>query len=187
MFKNLINNIKNFFKTEETDELKSLDNIIVDELNKLLNEVKELVFQSKIAAGHLKGTEHNSRSEILSDIANSVDDKLKNKKITDETYLSNDVKKAWDILKKEINNYPDFAWAVHCNIAMPICDAINVNHEQGNLATARLMEHLFDYNITKHENFEYKDITEEETNELLKLFEEIHPEVNDLETEKKEI
>lgn len=184
MFKNLINNIKNFFKTEETDELKSLDNIIVDELNKLLNEVKELVFQSKIAAGHLKGTEHNSRSEILSEIADNVNDRLKNKKITNESNSSNSVKKAWEVLKKEISNDPDFAWGVHCNIAMPICDSINVNHEQGNLAAARLMEHLFNHDITKHEYFEYKDITEEETKELLRSFEEIHPEINPVETGK---
>lgn len=184
MFKNLINNIKNFFKTEETDELKSLDNIIVDELNKLLNEVKELVFQSKLAARLLKDTEHNSRSEILSEIADNVNDRLKNKKITNESNSSNSVKKAWEVLKKEINNDPDFAWGVHCNIAMPICDSINVNHEQGNLAAARLMEHLFNHDITKHEYFEYKDITEEETKELLRSFEEIHPEINPVETGK---
>ena len=74
------------------------------------------------------------------------------------------------IKEKEISNDPDFAWGVHFNIAMPIYDSININHEQGNLAAARLMEHLFNHDITKHEYFEYKDITEEETKELLRSF-----------------
>ena len=48
-----------------------------------------------------------------------------------------------DILKKEIKTIQIFAWLFICNIAMPICDAINVNHEQGNLAAAKINWNIY--------------------------------------------
>jgi hypothetical protein len=63
---------------------------------------------------------------------------------------------AWGALKQACESDPEFAWAVHCNIAMPIIDAIGVSHEQSNVASAHLMQHLFDHDITTHERFEYQ-------------------------------
>jgi predicted TIM-barrel fold metal-dependent hydrolase len=45
---------------------------------------------------------------------------------------------------------PDYAWAWHCNVAMPVMDATGVSHEVANATAARLMRHLFDIDITTH-------------------------------------
>lgn len=60
---------------------------------------------------------------------------------------------AVEALKKAIQADPDLAWGWHCNVAMPILDAIGVTHAQANLASARVMNHLFDVDMTKHEHF----------------------------------
>jgi hypothetical protein len=59
------------------------------------------------------------------------------------------------ILAAEIAADPDHAWGWHCNLAMPIADATGVSHELANKAAAHLMQHLFDYDITTDERYQY--------------------------------
>lgn len=48
------------------------------------------------------------------------------------------------------------AWAWFCNIAVPIMDVVDgCTHKQANEAAAHLMQHLFNYDITKHELYGY--------------------------------
>lgn len=49
---------------------------------------------------------------------------------------------------------PEYAWAWHCNLAMPIMDGAKVSHRIANLTAARLMRHLFDIDTEKHQHFE---------------------------------
>lgn len=62
-------------------------------------------------------------------------------------------KQAWDFLKEMCAADPDYAWSLHCNLAMPIMDAIGVDHQQSDAAAAYLMQHLFDHDITSHPYF----------------------------------
>ena len=55
-------------------------------------------------------------------------------------------------LQQAIHADPDYAWGLHCNLAMPILDAIGVSHEQANLAAAHLMSFLFNYDTPKPQN-----------------------------------
>ena len=66
------------------------------------------------------------------------------------------VAKAIDSLKTAMRDDPEYAWAWHCNLAMPIKDAIGVTHKDGNIAGAHLMSFLFDYDITTHPQYEYE-------------------------------
>lgn len=59
-------------------------------------------------------------------------------------------------LKKQIEEDADYAWAWHCNLAMPVMDEINCSHEQANRAGARLMAILFGIDITQHRHWPYK-------------------------------
>ena len=61
----------------------------------------------------------------------------------------------WKNLSAEIAARPDYAWAVFCNIAVPIMDAANVSHKVANETAAHLMQHLWDYDITTHPNYGY--------------------------------
>jgi hypothetical protein len=61
-----------------------------------------------------------------------------------------------EALKADIASDPEIAWGWHCNLAMPIMDVVGCNHEQANQAAAHLMQHLFDYDITADERFEYE-------------------------------
>lgn len=63
---------------------------------------------------------------------------------------------AWAVFKRLMREDADYAWAWHCNIAVPIMDAISATHEQANVAAAHLMSHLFEYDITTHPNFGYE-------------------------------
>ncbi|WP_422097487.1 Thoeris anti-defense Tad2 family protein [Variovorax sp.] len=50
----------------------------------------------------------------------------------------------------------EYAWAWHCNIAVPLRDALGqgtISHEQSNLAAARLLRHLFDVDITDYPHY----------------------------------
>lgn len=73
-------------------------------------------------------------------------------------------------LSAEIAADPEMAWAVFCNIAMPIKDAYAPvfgaatvmgwvpdakQHQLANEAGAHLMQHLFGYDITTHEHYQY--------------------------------
>ena len=51
--------------------------------------------------------------------------------------------------KAALQGDPDYQWVVHCNIAMPIKDALGVTHQAANQAAARLMQHLFDIDMER--------------------------------------
>ncbi len=58
-------------------------------------------------------------------------------------------------LSREIAADDDYAWAVFCNMAVPIMDAAHVDHQIANEAAAHLMQHLFEYDVTAHPLYEY--------------------------------
>ena len=60
--------------------------------------------------------------------------------------MSEEVKNAWETLQKAMKEDEEFAWAVHCNIAMPIMDSIGVTHHDANIGAVRVMETIFKYN-----------------------------------------
>lgn len=61
----------------------------------------------------------------------------------------------FEALQKLIKSDEEYAWAFHCNLAMPIMDSIGCTHQQANEAAAHLMRHLWDCDITKHEHYKY--------------------------------
>lgn len=62
----------------------------------------------------------------------------------------------FEALQHAIHADPEYAWALHCNLAMPICDAIGVDHKRANEAAAHLMSFLFSYDIATHPNYAYE-------------------------------
>ena len=62
----------------------------------------------------------------------------------------NRISNAWDTLTKSMINDPDWAWSVHCNLAIPIMDHLHCSHKAANLTAAALMRHVFHYDITTH-------------------------------------
>ncbi len=58
-------------------------------------------------------------------------------------------------LSAEVAADPEMAWALFCNIAVPIMDAAAVSHQIANEAAAHLMQHLFSCDITKDERYQY--------------------------------
>lgn len=62
---------------------------------------------------------------------------------------------AWAVFKRLMREDPEYAWAWHCNLAVPIMDAAEVSHERANIAAAYLMLHLFEYDITQHPHSQY--------------------------------
>ena len=61
----------------------------------------------------------------------------------------------YSLLQAAIHADPGYAWALFCNIAVPIMDAADVSHEVANETGAHLMQHLFEYDITAHEYYQY--------------------------------
>lgn len=59
----------------------------------------------------------------------------------------NPIQEANSILKVAIKGDESYAWAWHCNIAIPIHDE-GVDIEVANKAAARIMSHVFDYDST---------------------------------------
>lgn len=59
---------------------------------------------------------------------------------------------AWATFEEAMKD-PEYAWGWHCNLAMPIMDAIGVSHKDANTAAAHLMQFLWDCDITTHPNF----------------------------------
>lgn len=49
----------------------------------------------------------------------------------------------------------EYAWALFCNIAVPIMDAARVPHKKANETAAHLMQHLFGCDITTHPHYQY--------------------------------
>ena len=68
----------------------------------------------------------------------------------------NKIAEAFETLKAEMAADPEYAWSWHCNLAMPIMDAAGISHEKANVAAAYLMSHLFCYDVTTDERFQYK-------------------------------
>jgi hypothetical protein len=60
---------------------------------------------------------------------------------------------AFHQLNDQINSDAEYAWAVHCNLAVPIMDSVRCTHEQANRAAARIMHQWFGLDITKHEHW----------------------------------
>lgn len=55
---------------------------------------------------------------------------------------------AYETIKGALREDDAYAWSWHCNLAMPIMDAIHCTHRQANDAAARLMGHLFGIDVT---------------------------------------
>lgn len=93
--------------------------------------------------------------------------------------MSEEIKKAWEVLKKAAKEDPEWAWAVHCNLAMPVVDE-GGSHELGNRAAARMMSVLFDCDITKHPHYKYRDISPEDEQKLMESYRQLHPEISEV-------
>jgi hypothetical protein len=61
---------------------------------------------------------------------------------------------AFTALKDLINTDTEYAWAWHCNLAVPIMDAACVNHATANEAAALIMAQMFDHDITQHPQYQ---------------------------------
>lgn len=59
----------------------------------------------------------------------------------------------FDALASLIASDPEYAWAWHCNIAMPIMDASGCHLAMANTAAANVMWTLFRHDITTHPHF----------------------------------
>lgn len=59
-------------------------------------------------------------------------------------------------LEQLVRSDPEYAWTIHCNLAVPIMDSVGCTHEQANKAAARIMHHWFKVDITKHPHWGYK-------------------------------
>jgi hypothetical protein len=60
------------------------------------------------------------------------------------------------MLRHAMQDDLEYAWAWHCNIAVPLRDALGhgtISHEQSNLAAAHLLRHLFDVDITDYPHY----------------------------------
>ena len=62
----------------------------------------------------------------------------------------------FDAMKKLLHVQPDYAQALHSNIAMPLMDKLGISHEAANLGGATVLRHLFDVDVTTHEHYPYK-------------------------------
>lgn len=58
-------------------------------------------------------------------------------------------------LSAEIAAEPEMAWAVFCNLAVPIREAARVSRQKSDEAAAHLMQHLFGHDITTDDRYEY--------------------------------
>ena len=56
-------------------------------------------------------------------------------------------------LRELAQDDPEYAWALHCNIAIPIMDELRCTHEQANRASARVIKHWFGVDIDQHEHW----------------------------------
>ena len=63
------------------------------------------------------------------------------------------VAEAFDALKTAIQSDPEYAWSWHCNLAVPIMDAVNASHTDSNRAAALIMQQMFDCDITTHPHY----------------------------------
>jgi hypothetical protein len=63
--------------------------------------------------------------------------------------VSNAPVSAFQNLKEALRADNSYAWAWHCNLAMPIMDSTGCSAEAANAAGAHLMRHIFDIDVTK--------------------------------------
>lgn len=49
----------------------------------------------------------------------------------------------------------EYAWAWHCNLAMPIMDVAGCDHKTANEAAAHLMQHIWSVDITTDPRYVY--------------------------------
>jgi hypothetical protein len=77
-----------------------------------------------------------------------------------DTLVTLSVPDAFEVLKKAMQDDPDYAWSWHCNIAMMCHDAILAHddqvyfaHKVGNDSASRFMRLCFDIDTAKHKNF----------------------------------
>jgi len=61
---------------------------------------------------------------------------------------TNEIAEAWTTLKEACAKDYDYAWAIYCNLVMPVMDSTKVSHELANKAGVWLMRHLFAYDVT---------------------------------------
>ncbi|KKC25819.1 hypothetical protein [Sphingomonas sp. SRS2] len=68
---------------------------------------------------------------------------------------------------EKIQSDPEMAWGWHCNIAVPLMDSLNLDHETANVTAAYLMSHLFGVDITTHPQFQYEKGGAQSTHEFM--------------------
>lgn len=62
--------------------------------------------------------------------------------------MSDEIKQAWSTLKDAMCSDFDWAWAVHCNVAIPIMNNSELSHIESNKAAAAVMQATFGYDVT---------------------------------------
>lgn len=55
----------------------------------------------------------------------------------------------FDVLKEQIRSDPEYAWAWHCNLAVPMTD-VGVGRKEADQASALILSQMFDCDITTH-------------------------------------
>ena len=66
------------------------------------------------------------------------------------------IAQAFNALKQAISDDPEYAWAWHCNLAMPIYDEAGCDIGKANQSAALIMAQMFDHDITAHPHFSYE-------------------------------
>lgn len=60
---------------------------------------------------------------------------------------------AWDTLKNTVVTDPDYAWAFHCNLAVPLMDATGISHFNANRSASLIMCQLFGVDMTANPGY----------------------------------
>lgn len=75
--------------------------------------------------------------------------------------MSDEIKSAFEAIKAEIHTDMGYAWAWHCNIAVPIMDG-GCTHKQANETAALIMSQMFNYDITQCSHYLYGKLPQQE-------------------------
>lgn len=65
-----------------------------------------------------------------------------------------ELKEAWNTIERACLNDPEYAWAIHCNLAMPIYYC-GISHQKANEAASKIMESLFKVRTNTNENYKF--------------------------------
>lgn len=65
-------------------------------------------------------------------------------------------KSAFEAMAEAVQSSKDYAWTIHCNLAVTIKDSGNVSHKKSNMIAAQIMKHF--YNVDMNEDSHYKDL-----------------------------